>query len=107
MKLRISGLRISALALCAAYQPQTNAYAQRAPIEQHLPQGPKEEAVAEALIRQRVENYAKAVRTKNIEAVMSPPVPVAGCALDGFIPKNCWGPLQRQVRSRVRLMAIF
>ena len=71
MKLRISGLRISALALCAAYQPQTNAYAQRAPIEQHLPQGPKEEAVAEALIRQRVENYAKAVRAKNIEGVMS------------------------------------
>jgi hypothetical protein len=39
--------------------------------------------------------------------MQAPPVPVAGCALDGFIPKNCWGPLQRQVRSRVRLMAIF
>ena len=36
-----------------------------------------------------------------------PPLPIAGCALDGFIPKNCWVPLQKQIRSRVRLMAIF
>jgi len=36
-----------------------------------------------------------------------PPVPIAGCALDDFIPKNCWVPLQKRVRSRVRLMAIF
>jgi hypothetical protein len=36
-----------------------------------------------------------------------PPVPIAGCALDDFIPKNCWVPLQNRVRSRVRLMAIF
>jgi len=36
-----------------------------------------------------------------------PPVPIAGCALDDFIPKNCWVPLQKQIRSRVRLMAIF
>ena len=36
-----------------------------------------------------------------------PPVPLAGCALDDFIPKNCWVPLQKRVRSRVRLMAIF
>jgi ketosteroid isomerase-like protein len=33
--------------------------------------GKKEEAVAEALIRQRIENYAKAVRAKDIDGVMS------------------------------------
>jgi uncharacterized protein (TIGR02246 family) len=71
MKLKTPALRISAVVLCAASQPQPNAYAQRAPIKQQLPKGPKEEAVAEALIRQRVENYAKAVRAKNIDAVMS------------------------------------
>jgi outer membrane biosynthesis protein TonB len=37
----------------------------------------------------------------------APPLPIAGCALDDFIPKNCWGPLQKRVRSRVRLMAIY
>jgi hypothetical protein len=37
----------------------------------------------------------------------APPLPIAGCALDDFVPKNCWAPLQKQVRSRVRLMAIF
>jgi len=71
MKLRISGLRISALALCAACQPQTNAYAQRASIEQHFSRGEKEEAVAEGLIRQRVEDYTKAVRAKSIDGVMA------------------------------------
>src|SRR5438067_2433541 len=70
MKLRISGLRISALALCAACQPRTNAYAQRASIEQHFSRG-EEEAVAEGLIRQRVEDYTKAVRAKSIDGVMS------------------------------------
>jgi hypothetical protein len=36
-----------------------------------------------------------------------PPFPVAGCALDDFIPKNCWHPLQKLQRSRVRLLAIY
>jgi uncharacterized protein (TIGR02246 family) len=71
MKLRMSGLRLSALALCALCQPQPNAYAQRAPIEQHLSRREKDEPVAEALIRQRVEDYAKAVRAKDIDGVMS------------------------------------
>jgi hypothetical protein len=54
MKLRMSGVMIWALALCAMCRPQTNAYAQVAPIEQHLSGGEKEKAEAEALIRQRV-----------------------------------------------------
>jgi len=36
-----------------------------------------------------------------------PPLPVAGCALDDFIPKNCWRPLQKLQHSRVRLLAIY
>jgi hypothetical protein len=36
-----------------------------------------------------------------------PPVPIAGCALDDFIPKNCWYPLQKRAHSRVRLQAIY
>ncbi len=36
-----------------------------------------------------------------------PPLPIAGCALDDFIPRNCWYPLQKLVRSRVRLQAIY
>lgn len=36
-----------------------------------------------------------------------PPVPIAGCSLDDFIPKNCWYPLQRTARSHVRLEAIY
>ena len=36
-----------------------------------------------------------------------PPLPIAGCALDDFIPKNCWHPLQKLVRSRVRLLGIY
>ena len=33
-----------------------------------------------------------------------PPEPITGCALDQFVPKNCWAPLQNRVRSRVRLI---
>ena len=36
-----------------------------------------------------------------------PPLPLAGCALDDFIPKNCWRPLQKLQHSRVRLLAIY
>jgi ketosteroid isomerase-like protein len=36
-----------------------------------MSRGEKEEAVAEALIRQRVEDYVKAVRAKDIDGVMS------------------------------------
>jgi hypothetical protein len=36
-----------------------------------------------------------------------PPVPLAGCQLDDFVPRNCWYPLQKTVRSRVRLQAIY
>ncbi len=36
-----------------------------------------------------------------------PPLPIAGCALDDFIPKNCWYPLQKRAHSRVRLLAIY
>ena len=36
-----------------------------------MSEGEKEEAVAEALIRQRVENYAKAISAKDIDSVMS------------------------------------
>ena len=36
-----------------------------------------------------------------------PPLPIAGCALDDFIPSNCWYPLQKRAHSRVRLLAIY
>jgi len=36
-----------------------------------------------------------------------PPVPIVGCSLQDFIPKNCWHPLQKLVHSRVRLLAIY
>jgi len=36
-----------------------------------------------------------------------PPAPIAGCALDDFVPKDCWHPLQKRTRSRVRLVAIY
>jgi hypothetical protein len=36
-----------------------------------------------------------------------PPLPIAGCALDDFIPKSCWYPLQKRARSHVRLLAIY
>ena len=41
------------------------------------------------------------------EFTQVPPLPIAGCALDDFVPKNCWTPLQKRIRSRVRLVAIF
>src|SRR5215469_11621845 len=71
MKLSMPGLRISVLALFAVCRPQTNAYAQIALIEQHLSGGEKEEAVAEALIRQRVEDLADSIHAKDIDGVMS------------------------------------
>jgi TonB-like protein len=36
-----------------------------------------------------------------------PPAPIAGCALDDFVPKYCWHPLQKRIRSRVRLLGIY
>jgi len=36
-----------------------------------------------------------------------PPAPIAGCGLDDFVPKDCWYPLQKRVRSSVRLLAIY
>jgi ketosteroid isomerase-like protein len=42
-----------------------------APTEWSLSRGEKEEAMAEALIRRRVEDAATAISSKNIEAVMS------------------------------------
>ena len=71
MKLRMSDVLIGALASCAICRPQTNAYAQITPIEQHLSGGEKEEAVAEALIRQRVEDLANSIQAKDINGVMS------------------------------------
>jgi hypothetical protein len=41
------------------------------------------------------------------DLVQAPPVPIAGCALDGVVPQSCWMPLQKHTRSRVRLVAIF
>ena len=71
MKLRMCGLRVSVLVLCTVCWPQTNTYAQMAPTEQSSSRGEKKEVVAESLIRQRVEELAKAIRTKNIDGVMS------------------------------------
>jgi ketosteroid isomerase-like protein len=71
MKLRMSGVMISALALCAMCRPQTKAYAQVAPIERYLSGNEKEEAVAETLIRQRVEDWANSIHAKDINGVMS------------------------------------
>jgi hypothetical protein len=36
-----------------------------------------------------------------------PPMPVAGCALDDFIPRHCFYPLQKNVKSKVTLEAIY
>ena len=36
-----------------------------------------------------------------------PPLPIAGCGLDDFIPRDCFYPLQKRQRSRVRLQAIY
>ena len=71
MKLRMSGVMIWALTLCAMCRPQTNAFAQVAPIERHLSGGEKEATVAEALIRQRVEDWANSIHAKDIDGVMS------------------------------------
>jgi hypothetical protein len=71
MKLRMPGLRISVLAFCAVCRPQINAYAQVAPIKQHLSWSKKEEAVGEAKIRERVEEWAKAIRAQDLDGVMS------------------------------------
>ena len=62
----MSRLTISALALWIAGPP----HARGTPIEQHSSRG-REQAMAEALIRQRVEDYARAVRAKDIDGVMS------------------------------------
>lgn len=70
MKLGMSCLRLSAVALCAACPPQTKTYAQKAPIEKYS-SGVEEEAASEAQIRRRVEEYAKAIRARDIEGVMS------------------------------------
>jgi hypothetical protein len=36
-----------------------------------------------------------------------PPAPIAGCALDDFVPKRCFHPLQKLTRSHVTLQAIY
>jgi hypothetical protein len=37
-----------------------------------------------------------------------PPLPIAGCAVDAlFIPRECYYPFKRTVRSRIRLEAIY
>src|SRR5262249_1560517 len=37
-----------------------------------------------------------------------PPMPIAGCQLDAFfIPRECYYPLQKKTRSRVRLEALY
>jgi hypothetical protein len=37
-----------------------------------------------------------------------PPVPMAGCALDEhFLPRDCFYPLARRVRSRLTLEALY
>lgn len=41
------------------------------------------------------------------EFTQVPPVPIAGCALDDFVPKHCFYPLQRRTHSRVHLQAIY
>ena len=71
MRLGMFGLMMSALALYAVCRPQTKAYAQTAPFKQDLLRGEKEEAVAEGLIRKRVEDLAKAIGAKDIDSLMS------------------------------------
>ena len=71
MKLRMSGLRISAVVLCAVCQPQVKAYAQMTPIQRYSSGTTKEEAMAEARIRERIEGLGKAVSAKDIDGVMS------------------------------------
>ena len=60
------------LALCVAGQTPTGAHAQVAIEPQVSPRDhDKEEAVAEAVIRQRIEDCAKAIRARDIDGVMS------------------------------------
>ena len=62
---------ISAVALCASWYLRTVAYGQTAPVERYSSPDQKEEGVAEAVIRKRVEDLAKAVHAKDIDGVMS------------------------------------
>ena len=71
MKLRMSGLRIPVLAVCTLCWPQVYASAQMAPTHQDLSGGEKEEAVAGARVRERVEDLARAIHAKDIDGVMS------------------------------------
>jgi uncharacterized protein (TIGR02246 family) len=70
MKLSVPGLTMSAVALCAVGQPRNSADARTA-TQSQVCEGEKEEAMADAVVRQRVEDYAKAVRAKDIDGVMS------------------------------------
>ncbi len=36
-----------------------------------------------------------------------PPIPVAGCAFDGFIPKDCYYPFKKSIKAGVRLEAVY
>jgi hypothetical protein len=36
-----------------------------------------------------------------------PPLPIFGCALDNFIPKDCYYPLKKNVKSRWHLEAVY
>jgi hypothetical protein len=36
-----------------------------------------------------------------------PPMPVAGCALDDFVPKNCFYPFKKSIRAGVHLEAVY
>jgi hypothetical protein len=36
-----------------------------------------------------------------------PPIPVAGCALDDFIPKDCFYPFKKSIKAGVRLEAVY
>jgi uncharacterized protein (TIGR02246 family) len=70
MELRISAPRISLVVLGLAFQPQTYADAQVAPIV-HSPRAVKEKSTAEAAVRQRVDDLARAITAKDIDRVMS------------------------------------
>ncbi len=68
MTLRVLGLRMSALALCALCQARAGASAQ---VASPSSQDQKEEAVAEAVVRQRVQDLARAIGAKDIDEVLS------------------------------------
>ena len=36
-----------------------------------------------------------------------PPIPVAGCALDGLMPRNCYYPFKKSIKAGVRLEAVY